>query len=176
MYGTRLSPPSGLVQEQGAPGNTSEESEFSTDSRLSPLSSTIGFDDLTIYRIGGGAIAPSSALPIGAQRVVTELQPVPVDPSQKGSGLLNSVLALLAPLNPDENERYDEEVLDLSVAAFFVVYAFHLLALFFPALTFSLDARMSIDARARKLTILMPGPGSITGRIALMGSFEWQDQ
>lgn len=66
-------------------------------------------------------MAPSSALPIGAQRVVSELQPVAVDPSQKGSGLLNAVLALLAPQNPDENERYDEEVLDLSVAAFFVV-------------------------------------------------------
>lgn len=67
------------------------------------------------------SIAPSSALPIGATRVVSEIQPVLVDPAQKGSGLLNSVLALLAPLNPDENERYDEEVLDLNVTAFFVV-------------------------------------------------------
>ncbi|KAL5490182.1 CLP1 [Sanghuangporus weigelae] len=156
MYGTHISPPPGLVQRQGAPGNTTEESEFNTDSRLSPLSTTINFNDLTIYRIGGGAIAPSSALPIGAQRVVSELQPVPVDPVQKGSGLLNSVLALLAPLNPDENERYDQEVLDLSVVAFFVVTA--------------------IDVRARKMTVLMPSPGSIAGRVALMGSFEWQDQ
>ena len=61
------------------------------------------------------------ALPIGAQRTVSELKPIPVDPSQKGSGLLNAVLALLAPQNPDENERYDEEVLDLSAAAFLVV-------------------------------------------------------
>ena len=66
-------------------------------------------------------MAPSSALPIGAQRTVSELLPIAVDPSQKGSGLLNSVLALLAPLNQDENERYDAEVLDLPVAAFMVV-------------------------------------------------------
>ena len=67
-------------------------------------------------------MAPSSALPIGAQRVVSELQPISVDPSQKGSGLLNAVLALLAPQHPDENERYDEEVLDLPVTSFVNMY------------------------------------------------------
>lgn len=45
-----------------------------------------------------------------------------MDPSHAGSGLLNAVLALLAPLNPDENERYDEELLDLTVSGFLVVY------------------------------------------------------
>lgn len=69
-------------------------------------------------------MAPSSALPIGAARVVSEMQPVPIDPSQPGSGLLNAVLALLAPFNPDENERYDEEILDLTVAGFIVMYVF----------------------------------------------------
>jgi polyribonucleotide 5'-hydroxyl-kinase len=67
-------------------------------------------------------MAPSSALPIGATRVVSEMQPVPVDSSQSGSGLLNAVLAVLAPPNPDENERYDEEILDLSVTGFIIVF------------------------------------------------------
>lgn len=66
-------------------------------------------------------MAPSSALPIGAARVVSEMQPVLVDPSQPGSGLLNAVLAVLSPRNPDENERYDEELLDLTVVGFIVV-------------------------------------------------------
>jgi polyribonucleotide 5'-hydroxyl-kinase len=66
-------------------------------------------------------MAPSSALPIGATRVVSEMQPVAVDPSQPGSGLLNAVLAVLAPPNPDENERYDEEILDLSVTGFIIM-------------------------------------------------------
>lgn len=69
-------------------------------------------------------MAPSSALPIGATRTVSEMQPVLVDPSQKGSGLLNAVLALLAPPHPDENERYDEEVLDLDVTGFLIVLVF----------------------------------------------------
>jgi len=67
-------------------------------------------------------MAPSSALPIGATRVVSEMQPVQIDPSQTGSGLLNAVLALLSLPNPDENERYDEEILDLSVVGFLIVY------------------------------------------------------
>lgn len=67
-------------------------------------------------------MAPSSALPIGATRVVSEMQPVSIDPASAGSGLLNKVLALLAPPNPDENERYDEEILDLPVNGFLIVY------------------------------------------------------
>jgi hypothetical protein len=66
-------------------------------------------------------MAPSSALPIGATRVVSEMQPVTIDPAQPGSGLLNAILALLAPPNPDEAERYDEEILDLTVTGFLVV-------------------------------------------------------
>ena len=68
-------------------------------------------------------MAPTSALPIGAARVLSEMQPVVVDPSHSGSHLLNAVLALLVPLNPDEHERYDEEILDLPVAGFLIMYA-----------------------------------------------------
>lgn len=67
------------------------------------------------------AMAPSSALPIGATRVVSEIQPVLVDPSLPGSGLLNAMLALMAPFHADENERYDEEILDLPVTGFIAV-------------------------------------------------------
>lgn len=66
-------------------------------------------------------MAPSDVLPVGATRVVSEIQPSLVDPASPGSGLLNCVLALLAPQNPDENERYDEEILDLSVIGFLIV-------------------------------------------------------
>jgi len=69
-------------------------------------------------------MAPSSALPIGAARVISEMQPVLIDPSQPGSGLLNAVLAILAPFNTDERERYDEEILDLTVMGFAVMYVY----------------------------------------------------
>jgi polyribonucleotide 5'-hydroxyl-kinase len=67
------------------------------------------------------SMAPSSALPIGGTRILSEMQPVLIDPTQSGSGLLNAVLALLAPLNPNEAERYDEEILDLNVTGFLVM-------------------------------------------------------
>ncbi|KAI5124303.1 hypothetical protein M0805_008911 [Coniferiporia weirii] len=151
MYGTHLT-----LAGAGPTGAGGDDAVDINDMRLSPMSTTIGFDDITIYRIGGGSIAPSSALPIGAARAVSELQPIRVDPGARGSGLLNAVLAVLAPLNPDENERYDEEVLDLTVSVFLVVTA--------------------LDMHNRKMTVLLPGPGPIAGRTALVGSFEWQDQ
>lgn len=67
------------------------------------------------------SMAPSSALPIGGTRIVSEMQPVLIDPAQPGSGLLNALVALLAPPHPDEAERYDEEILDLNVIGFLVM-------------------------------------------------------
>lgn len=66
-------------------------------------------------------MAPSSALPIGASRAVSELLPLHVDPSSPSSGVLNSVLALLASTASD-GEHYDEELVDLPVHGFIIVY------------------------------------------------------
>ena len=66
-------------------------------------------------------MAPSSALPIGASRTVSELLPLHIEPSSPSSGLLNSVLALLASTASD-GEQYDEELADLPVQGFIIVY------------------------------------------------------
>lgn len=148
-------------------------------------------------------MAPSSALPIGATRVLSEMQPVLVDPAQPGSGLLNAILALLAPPNPEESERYDEEVLDLTAVGFLAVYVpFHLIV-YLSAASFLFDlrtplamsseptrysylcrngcslcsfGRTAIDIPNRKMTVLAPTQGSFAGRTAIIGSFEWQEQ
>ncbi|KAK0211107.1 Pre-mRNA cleavage complex II protein Clp1-domain-containing protein [Desarmillaria ectypa] len=149
MYGQVIQPPAGI------PASSVNADTF-TDVILSPSSSVINFDDLIIYRIGAATMAPSDALPVGAKRVVSETQPVLVNPSQAGSGLLNAVLALLSPFNPDENERYDEEILDLTVVGFLVI--------------------TKLDIPQRKMTILAPNQGSLVGKTAIVGSYEWQDQ
>ncbi|KAF8912084.1 Pre-mRNA cleavage complex II protein Clp1-domain-containing protein [Gymnopilus junonius] len=149
MYGQVIKPPPGVTK--GTLGG-----ENLTDLILSPSSTVVNFGDLQIYRIGSDTMAPSDALPVGATRTVSEMQPVVVDPASPGSGLFNAILALLAPPNPDENERYDEEILDLSVVGFLVV--------------------TNIDIAKRKMTILAPNRGSFTGRTAVVGSFEWQEQ
>lgn len=66
-------------------------------------------------------MAPSSALPIGAARILSEMQPALLDPGSSSTRLLNKVLALLTPFHADENERYDEEILDLPVVGFLIV-------------------------------------------------------
>jgi len=130
--------------------------EASLELGLSPYSSVIGFDDITIYRIGGETMAPSSALPVGASRTVSEMQPVRIDPSQRSSGLLNALLALLAPASAPAAELSNDQIPDLDVAGFVLV--------------------STIDMANRKMTILSPNPGNLAGRIAILGSFEWQDQ
>lgn len=149
MYGQIISAPPGI-------SSATLGGEALTDLALAPSSTVINFDDLSIFRIGAETMAPSSALPIGAARVVSEIQPVPIDPAQPGSGLLNAVLGLLAPPNPDESERYDEEILDLTVTGFLII--------------------TNLDIPHRKMTILAPNQGSVVGKTAVVGTFEWQDQ
>ncbi|KAG5645598.1 Cleavage polyadenylation factor subunit clp1 [Asterophora parasitica] len=149
MYGQIIPPPPGITQ-------ATVGGEALTELTLAPSSTVISFDDLTIFRIGAESMAPSSALPIGATRVLSEIQPVPVDPAQSGSGLLNAVLGLLAPPNPDENERYEEEILDLTITGFLII--------------------THVDIPHRKMTILAPNQGSLAGKTAIVGSYEWQDQ
>ncbi|PSS31060.1 hypothetical protein PHLCEN_2v2392 [Hermanssonia centrifuga] len=157
FYGERFSVPPGMPSLNTGSTNTGYiiGGEQNTDLALSPSSTIISFSDLTIYRIGEETMAPTSALPIGATRVVSEMQPLLVDPAQPGSGLYNAVLALLAPPNPDESERYDEEILDLHVVGFIVVTA--------------------IDIPNKRMTVLAPSQGSLAGRIVILGSFEWQE-
>ncbi|TRM56420.1 hypothetical protein BD626DRAFT_507954 [Schizophyllum amplum] len=149
FYGHVIHPPAGV-------SNPLLGGEAPSDLILSPSSTVISFKDLAIYCIGAESMAPSSALSIGAVRLISEMQPVLVDPALPGSGLLNAMLAVLAPLNPDENERYDEELLDLTVGGFVAV--------------------TTIDVQNGQMTVLCPNQGSVAGRTALVGSFEWQEQ
>ena len=92
-------------------------------------------------------MAPSSALPIGAARVVSEMQPLVVDPTLGGSGLYNAVLAILSPQNPDESERYDEEILDLPVVGYIAMCV--LLAALFPGVALRGPDRLRCFAEPR---------------------------
>ena len=100
---------------------------------LSPFSTTIPFDLLEIYRVGQEAMAPSSALPIGASRTVTETQLVKLDPTNSTAdqaALLNSVLALVQPPRggggagqPDSSTNpTDDEIIGAPILGFIHVY------------------------------------------------------
>ncbi|VDB82835.1 unnamed protein product [Peniophora sp. CBMAI 1063] len=154
MYGQAFTPPEGLgLMIKGTPGG-----ESALEEHLAPSSVVISTDDIVIYRIGEESMAPSSALPIGATRTVSEMVPVKIDAAVSGARLQNTVIALLAqPSNPEERERYDEEILDMTVAGFLAV--------------------TGVDAKNRKLTVLSPNQAiSFAGRTAIAGSLEWSEQ
>jgi hypothetical protein len=51
------------------------------------------------------------------------MQPIPLDPASQCSGLLNAIVALLAPpVHAKDTERYDEEVLVLFVCGFLAMF------------------------------------------------------
>ncbi|KAI0031721.1 Clp1-domain-containing protein [Vararia minispora EC-137] len=154
MYGQAFSPPQGLGPlVQATPGG-----EAALEQRLAPSSQVVSVEDLVIYRIGEESMAPTSALPIGATRTVSELVPVRLDPTQPGARLHSALLALMHQ-SAEDAERYDEELLDMQVAGFL-------------ALT-------GVDAKARKMTVLAPTPipfGGGPARVAIVGSFEWTEQ
>ncbi|KAI0086409.1 Pre-mRNA cleavage complex II protein Clp1-domain-containing protein [Irpex rosettiformis] len=157
FYGERFTLPPGMPSLTSAPAAAGYlvGGEQIMDFTLAPSSFVVPFGDLTMWRIGEETMAPSSALPIGATRVVSEMQPIQVDPSQAGSGLYNAVLALLASPNPDESERYDEEILDLHVVGFIVI--------------------TNLDIPNKKMTVLAPTQTSLVGKTAIVGTFEWEE-
>lgn len=67
-------------------------------------------------------MAPSSALPIGATRTVSEMVPVKLDAAMHGARLQNTLMALLEQRDDSgEHEPYDEDILDRAVAGFLAV-------------------------------------------------------
>ncbi|KAJ1308731.1 hypothetical protein OPQ81_004422 [Rhizoctonia solani] len=146
FYGTPLYLPPSMN-----PATAQLGGEATTETTLSPFSVTLNAGDLQIYRIGSTVIAPSSALPIGATRAIGEVQPVRVD--VESGGILHSVLALLAPFDSSPS---DDRLLQQEVSGFLIVTA--------------------VDIPRRKITVLAPSQGSLVGRVALIGSLEWQDR
>ncbi|UZJ52838.1 hypothetical protein CBS101457_002158 [Exobasidium rhododendri] len=135
---------------------------------LSPYSTTIPFDLLEVYKVGQENLAPSSALPIGAARVVTATHLVKLDLTNSAidqSQLVHSVLALIqAPrggggpgvadskVDPPPS---DDEILGAPILGFLHV--------------------ADIDVVRKKITVLSPSPGRLPSKTALIGTLDWQD-
>lgn len=102
FYGGSTSKSAGSAQEAGIPRQVlpGHADPLGGVPLLSPYSTTIPFDLLEVYKVGQESLAPSSALPIGASRTVTETQLVKLDPTNSTADqttLLHSVLALVQP-------------------------------------------------------------------------------
>ncbi|KAG9067261.1 Cleavage polyadenylation factor subunit clp1 [Linnemannia hyalina] len=116
-------------------------------SELAPYSTMINYHDIEILQVGEGSLAPSSALPIGEDRKVSETHVVSVEPSEN---LLHSVLAV-----SNADKRVEPDILETNLAGFIYVSEIH-------------------DSR-KKLTVLSPCPGRIPKKFWWLGSLKWAE-
>lgn len=117
-----------------------------------PFSLTISLGNVTIYRVADAtALAPSSALPLGATRKIDSSKLTKVTeliPSQ----LLYSILAVVrTPSDSDLNEF--EDALTAPVAGFLHV--------------------LEVDEGKQTLTVLAPCPGALPSKFLLLASLKW---
>lgn len=121
--------------------------------QLSPYSSSVSFTDISVRRIGKSDMAPDSALPIGAQRIVdeTELLQIPV-----GDTLLHTVLAVSNAEIPANAITQDEVILPVTNLAGFIYVS-------------------EVDERKKRLKILCPNPGTLPKRYLWLGNLSWAE-
>lgn len=112
---------------------------------LSPHKVTVSFRDIYIYRVGGGPLAPSSVLPLGAKRRIDPNKPVLMEAS-RARELLHSLCSV-------PHCREEGGMLESNSAGFIVITA--------------------IDAKKKLLTYLSPSPGDPVSDMCLSGSIKW---
>lgn len=122
-----------------------------------PFSLTVPFGNLTIYRVADAtALAPSSALPLGATRKIDSSKLTKVTdlvPSQ----LLYSILAVvLTPPGSDPEMEEFEDALVAPVAGFLHV--------------------LEVDETRQTLTVLAPCPGALPSKFLLISSLKWVEK
>ena len=116
---------------------------YGADGELSPSSTSIEFGKVSIFKIGSGPRAPSSALPIGQKTSADPLRVTTVAPSM---ALLNSVLAV-------SHGKTTGEIPNTNVAGFIFV--------------------TEVDMVNKKLTYMSPTGGGLPSRNLITGTLKW---
>jgi len=110
---------------------------------LCPHSTVVDFKDVVIYKVGGGPLAPQSALPIGAQSSVDPVRLVEIIPS---SEIVHSVLGV-------SHAKTPELILNSNLAGFLYV--------------------TEVNFERQKITFLAPCPGPLPSKYLVLGSLKW---
>lgn len=105
----------------------------------------VNFNDISIFRIGGGPQAPRSALPIGAEPTADPTRLVAVNIT---NDLLHSILAV-------SYAKEQNKILTSNVAGFVHV--------------------TNIDMQSNTITYIAPCPGELPGKLFITGTLKWSD-
>ncbi|CAO3627356.1 unnamed protein product [Cunninghamella blakesleeana] len=114
---------------------------------LSPYSMLVGFGDINVWRVGE-TFAPSSALPLGAEKQNSETDVVKVESYDM---CLHSIMAIL---DADDSE-HESNLLESSVVGFIYI--------------------SDVNDEKKKITVLSPSPGRLPRKHVLMGAFKWME-
>ena len=119
-----------------------------------PFSLTVSFPSIVIYRVAdAAALAPSSALPLGATRKIDSSKLTKVT-ELNASQLLYSILAVIpAASHANSDSEEFEGALDSPVAGFLHV--------------------LDVDEGKQSLTVLSPCPGALPSKFLLLASLKW---
>jgi polyribonucleotide 5'-hydroxyl-kinase len=118
---------------------------YGINNELAPHTQVLHWREIEIYRVGGGFIAPSSALPIGGKRLIDPNKLTRIYPS---SELLHSIMGVSHTSNVDE-------LVSSNVAGY--VYC------------------SSVDMNKKTITLLTPAPGQLPSKLLLYGTVKWLD-
>ncbi|ESQ49618.1 hypothetical protein EUTSA_v10020725mg [Eutrema salsugineum] len=129
---------------KGSRSSRIQEYFYGLSKELSPYANTASFNDLQVFRIGGGPQAPRSALPIGSDPVSNPLRVTPVKIDDQI--LLHSVLAVSYAEEPDQ-------IISSNVSGFVYV--------------------TEVDVQRKKITFLAPSPGALPSKFLVAGSLSW---
>ncbi|CAN8260441.1 unnamed protein product [Cochlearia groenlandica] len=121
-----------------------QEYFYGLSKELSPYANTASFNELQVFRIGGGPQAPRSALPIGSDPVSNPLRVTPVNIDDRD--LLHSVLAVSYAEEP-------EHIVSSNVSGFVYV--------------------TEVDVHRKKITYLAPSPGTLPSKLLVAGTLSW---
>ena len=116
---------------------------YGPEGDLAPSSTTVDFGKVSVFKIGSGPRAPSSALPIGQKTSADPLRVSTVAPSM---GLLNAVLAV-------SHGKTQTEILNQNVAGFVFV--------------------TEVDMAAGRFTYTSPAGGALPSRNLILGTLKW---
>lgn len=117
---------------------------YGAEGELSPFSTTVEFDKVTVLKVGGVAgVVPDSALPVGAESSLDPLKPTRV-------GRVEEVLHMVLGVSFAKSE---EEVLKVGVYGFVHV--------------------VGVSVEKNTMNVLAPSPGRIPGAYLLAGDVKW---
>ncbi|KAJ2760981.1 Cleavage polyadenylation factor subunit clp1, partial [Coemansia nantahalensis] len=124
--------------------------------QVASFSAVVSFDDIRILRIGEDVVAPSSTLPLGEERKITDTLVSAVEPDES---LVHSLLAVT-----DGPRRTDGDSMAVDTADPDGVIGIQ-------ALGFVSVSKVEMDRR--RLIIVSPVPGRLQKQVLLYGNTKW---